>query len=649
MKKIKLQKLTLTNFKCHKSLTVEFDGQNASIYGDNATGKTSLYDAFLWCLFGKDSAGQSDKLVDIKPLNDKGEVADHEAITEVEAVLSVDGDTKTLRRSLREVWTTKRGRDEASFDGNTTEYMIDGVPMKANAYVTAVEDMVGSEELFLLLTRVNYFPSIMPWQKRREILFDITGICEDRVIMETDDKFAPVLEAMGKGTPEDLKKKLAAEKKALLVTKNTTPARISENQKIIDALAETDFDLVAREKADLEEMVIGLETNLLAIQNDRAIQEAELKRRDVAMQIKNLDAENRLYRQGQERAAITVDVVGLKAGLKRWESRLQTAIARVKFQRSEVERYQESIATERQNWIEKNAIEFTGDSCPTCGQTLPAALLEAEKAKWGKAKAAVLESIQRNADRYKEALVTTQANLEAAIEECVEIENEIARRKDELAEAEKAEAATPVIVDMPDYAEKKAALLSFLADAEEYLASLKDNSAEEESKIKAKIRDCREDIAALAKTLGEKAALEYAVRRMDELREEAAKAAEKLRSVEAILFLLDDYARYKTSFVEESVNSMFRLAQFRLFREQANGGVEDRCDVTVDGVPYVGLNNGMRINVGLDIVNTLSRHFGVYVPLWIDNAESVTNLETSDTQVIRLVVSENDKEVRVQL
>ena len=508
MKKIKLQKLTLTNFKCHESLVAEFDGQNASIYGDNATGKTSLYDGFLWCLFGKDSAGNSDKVADIKPLNERGEVADHEAITEVEAVLSVDGDTKTLRRSLREVWTTKRGRDEASFDGNTTEYMIDGVPMKANAYATEVENLVGSEELFLLLTRVNYFPSIMPWQKRREILFDITGICEDRVIMETDDKFSPVLEAMGKGTPEDLKKKLAAEKKALLVTKNTTPARISENQKIIDALAETDFDLVAREKADLEEMVIGLETNLLAIQNDRAIQEAELKRRDVAMQIKNLDAENRLYRQGQERSAVTVDVVGLKAGLKRWESRLQTAIARVKFQRSEVERYQCSIATERQNWIEKNAIEFTGDSCPTCGQTLPAALLEAEKDKWEKAKAAVLGSIQRNAERYKEALVTAQANLEAAIEECVEIENEIARRKDELAEAEKAEAATPVIVDMPDYAEKKAALLSFLADAEEYLASLKDNSAEEESKIKAKIRDCREDIAALAKTLGEKAALE---------------------------------------------------------------------------------------------------------------------------------------------
>ena len=647
MKKIKLQKLTLTNFKCHKSLVVEFDGQNASIYGDNATGKTSLYDGFLWCLFGKDSAGNSDKVADIKPLNERGEVAYHEAITEVEAVLSVDGDTKTLRRSLREVWTTKRGREVASFDGNTTEYIIDGVPMKANAYATEVENLVGSEELFLLLTRVNYFPSIMPWQKRREILFDITGICEDRVIMETDDKFSPVLEAMGKGTPEDLKKKLAAEKKALLVTKNTTPARISENQKIIDALAETDFDLVAREKADLEEMVIGLETNLLAIQNNSAIQEAELKRREVTIQIKNLDEENRLYRQGQERAAKTVDVVGLQAGLKRWESRLQTAIARVKFQRSEVERYQGRIATERQNWIDKNAIEFTGDSCPTCGQTLPEALLEAEKTKWEKTKAAVLESIQRNAELDKKSLVTAQANLEAAIEECVEIENEIARRKDELAEAEKAEAATPVIMDMPDYTEKKAVLLSFLADSEEYLASLKDNSAAEESKIKVKIRECRDDIAALGKTLGEKAALEYAVRRMDELREEAAKAAEKLRSVEAILFLLEDYARYKTSFVEESVNSMFRLAQFRLFREQANGGVEDRCDVTVDGVPYVGLNNGMRINVGLDIVNTLSRHFGVYVPLWIDNAESVTNLETSDTQVIRLVVSENDKEVRI--
>lgn len=67
-----------------------------------------------------------------------------------------------------------------------------------------------------------------------------------------------------------------------------------------------------------------------------------------------------------------------------------------------------------------------------------------------------------------------------------------------------------------------------------------------------------------------------------------------------------------------------------------------------DGVSYVGLNNGAKINVGIDIINTLSRHYGVAVPLFVDNAESVTNLEYAATQVIRLVVSESDKKLRCE-
>ena len=114
-----------------------------------------------------------------------------------------------------------------------------------------------------------------------------------------------------------------------------------------------------------------------------------------------------------------------------------------------------------------------------------------------------------------------------------------------------------------------------------------------------------------------------------------------------MLFLMDEYSRYKTRFVEDSINGLFRIARFRLFREQANGGVEERCDVVHDGVPYISVNNGMKINLGIDIINTLSTAFGVSVPLFIDNAESVTRLEASASQIVRLVVSENDKELRV--
>ena len=108
MTEIKINRLRLENFKCHRSLTLDFMGGNASIYGDNATGKTSVYDALTWLLFGKDSSGNGEKNIEIKPLDASGEVRDHDAITEVEAALQVNGEEVTLRRTYQEVWTDRK-------------------------------------------------------------------------------------------------------------------------------------------------------------------------------------------------------------------------------------------------------------------------------------------------------------------------------------------------------------------------------------------------------------------------------------------------------------------------------------------------------------------------------------------------------------
>jgi len=158
----------------------------------------------------------------------------------------------------------------------------------------------------------------------------------------------------------------------------------------------------------------------------------------------------------------------------------------------------------------------------------------------------------------------------------------------------------------------------------------------------------RQEISKKWEILGKRSALERARERIAELQQQAREAAEQLESIEGQLYMLDEFTRYKTRFVEDSINSLFRVARFRLFREQANGGIEERCDVVCGGVPYMGLNNGAKINIGIDIINTLSRHYGVAVPLFVDNAESVTRLEYAATQVIRLVVSESDKELRCE-
>ena len=113
---IELKKLELLNFKGIKELTIDF-GKETSIYGENATGKTTIFDAFTWLLFGKDSANKSD--FNIKILNKNGETI-HGLNDQVTGTLIVGNKEVILRRALKENWVKKRGSADSIFSGNST-------------------------------------------------------------------------------------------------------------------------------------------------------------------------------------------------------------------------------------------------------------------------------------------------------------------------------------------------------------------------------------------------------------------------------------------------------------------------------------------------------------------------------------------------
>lgn len=136
---LKLMDLEIRNFKGCGSLSLPLDGRSASIYGDNAAGKTTVYDALTWLLFGKDSRGNGS--FEIKPLDAAGEVADHGAVTEVSATLWADGEPVTLRKTYYEKWSVKRGNADATYDGNTSEYYVDDVPVKKYAFEAKVDEL----------------------------------------------------------------------------------------------------------------------------------------------------------------------------------------------------------------------------------------------------------------------------------------------------------------------------------------------------------------------------------------------------------------------------------------------------------------------------------------------------------------------------
>lgn len=641
---IKLISIHMENFKCHKNLTVDFGGRDASIYGDNATGKTSIYDAFCWLLFGKDSAGNGEKNIDIKPLNENGEVADHDAVTEVEAVLLADGEERSLKRTYREIWSTKRGSSEASYDGNTSDYYVDGVPCKQTAFKAAVAELV-DEDTFRLLTTVNYFPEVMPWAKRRETLFGLFGAESDREIMAGSEKFRPLLDALGRMEMGDLRKVLAQKKKGLMADRNELPARISECEKTIADLEGLDFEGAAEQLEALSGRKEAIASELLAIRQNTAVQRKELEIRECRMELDSLEAENRRYRMEQE--AKKPNVAALERELRQNEGYLASAKRQLERLGLEKSRCEKAIEASREQWKKKRAERYEGtETCPTCGQRLPESAVNAAVSAWADRQKAAMDGLVADSKRQKENLALYQQEETELVADIHGYQTQIKELEDRIADARMA-ASSAEVRDMEGYAEKKAAAEQKLEAMNGELSTLKDSAERTASGLRTRQREIDWEIEKQNAILGKKSALEYAQGRIQELRKNAKDAAAALSEVEKLLYLADEFSRFKAGALEDGINRHFKLANFRLFREQANGGVEERCDVTYDGVPYTGLNNGMKINVGIDIIDTLSAAYGISVPLFIDNAESVTNLNHCGCQIIRLVVSENDKELRI--
>ena len=640
MKDIKLISLELTNFKCHRHLRLDFDGRNTEIAGDNATGKTSVYDSLMWLLFSKDSQGNGDKNLEVKPLDSDGNVIDHDAITEVEAIFQVNGEKLALCRTYREKWETRRGSAEAVFTGNTSEYTIDGVPVKRNGFQDKVNELV-DEDTFRLLTNTSYFAAGISWQERREILFKVAGVMEDGQILATNEQFTPLVESMGKLSLEDYKKKLLAEKRKFFGAKTEIPARISECQKTIQDVQGLDFTKAKAQVEALQATLNGISEQIIAIEHDNAADQKRLEIGNAQLELSQLENENKAYRNNQ--LVGSVNVHGLSVRITSLRRQMESKKLSMANESTYITRLDADITASRNEWMSVNVETFTVGKCRTCGQDLPAEQVKAAKEKFEAEKKKHLDKILQDANHYKGLKAQAEDRLTKVAEEISQMDAEIA---DLQAQIDAAEAARVEPKDMDDYAERKAAIMARMQTLSEELHDMMLASAYVIDKLRDEKTEIQAAISVQMAIVNKESMLDYSRQRVEELREDARNAAECLEAIEKMLFLMDEYIRYKTRFVEDSINGLFRIARFRLFREQANGGSEDRCDVVYDGVPYISVNNGMKINLGIDIINTLSMAYGVRVPLFVDNSESVTKLETCNSQIIQLRVK-NDKELRV--
>ena len=630
---IHLHQLTLTNFKGIKELTVEFNNVT-NIQGDNGTGKSTLFDAFTWLLFGKDSHEAKD--FNIKTLDQAGNATpmlEHA----VEGLLSADGVESILRRVYQEKWQRRRGSEQSELTGHETLYYWNGVPLQAGEYKTKIEALV-NEGLFKLLTSTLYFNS-MKWNDRRQVLILIAGEIPDSEVMAAMNKqqVAKITAILNSGKPlADFRKELAMRKKKLSDDLRTIPSRVDEVTRAIPQA--TDFEAVkadiSKASATLTEIEDTINDQVSAYKSQgeavQAIQNEifKLKHKQQAIAFEEEAKAQRIY---NEHALLISNIKHRHTECLRLSEAARDSLPKLIQTKTEAEK---SICQLRLQWADNNAIEFVFDEedsiCPTCKQPIDVDKSELQ-ARFEEQKASELSEISEEGKR--QALLASQTSriIDQTNNEISNLAREASDLEAKLKSAMSAELDSVIPADSKTLQDEIQKLeLQILESPKLDIESLKQQKA-----------DVSDEINRLQAILGTGEVINRGKARINYLLSEEKTLSQHISDLEQQEFAMDAYTRSRMDMVEARVNGKFSLVKFRMFNTLINGGIEEACDCMVHGVPYADVNSAGKIQAGIDIIGTLSKHYKISAPIWIDNRESTNNIPPTKSQLINLIVSKD--------
>ena len=635
---ILLKSLDLVHFKCFNVLHLDFHEGVNNIYGENAAGKTSVYDALTWLLFNKDSAGGARP--GIKPHH-----APAGTMPEVTAVLEVDGEPIKLRKVLREKWEKPRGSSIERYAGDTRDYYIDDVPLAENEYKRRIAELI-DEQQFKLLTDVWAVTSKMHWKDRRTLLAEICGLPEDKQLLAAAPQFAELTEKVGRRTVDEYKSVLMKQRKDMNANLNTLPVRVDECSRMVSELESLDFAAARAESDRLQAERERLQGEIVKLSNNTLAAQARNERDELKNQLSELEVENNAHLASQ-RVPVEDETPALTAALDRAKHEADRLTRTIAQERDLVLNGETRLDDYRARWRAIDAEVFTDEHCPTCGQVFPAERL-------AESRAAFAEHQKQRKDALLEDSKMVKQGIAAAKDRLLTAETALKTAQDELQKAQIAlDSYTPPVEvvpeNLPDYDRRKGAILTLIADVEKRLDRLSGDTAAEKSRLETEHAELTRRKLESDAVLAKEQTLADTRRRIAALQAEQRTAAAEVEQMDRLIAMCEEFTRYRVQAITESVNSRFRLTRWRLFTEQVNGGLADCCEpMDRNGSTFDGTNNAMKINIGMDIIDTLSEFYGVRVPLFVDNAESVTQLQPIGSQVVRLVVSEQDKELRIE-
>lgn len=635
---MKLIELTLENFKGTKSFTLDLPGgTDIAAYGSNHCGKTTLADAYYWLLLGKNSEGKADF-----KLKTHGTTGLDYAVS---GIFVHNGQEVTLRRVLKENWVRKNGEDHSELKGHKTEYFINDVPKGEGEYKKFLTEFLGVDEKTLyLLTDPRMFSEKLKDSERRDILLErFAAGLSDQAILNSQEELKPLLESLGYMSIDDYTEKLKSQRRRINQQLEAIPNRMDEAER-----AKPEAKFTKADRTRLKELLarkVELEQNIQQVKNG----EISISLREQLARIKESIAKAKLaytakFLHGNDE--IEKQAANVRSELQSVRNQRMTLDRKMRERETFINDCEKELPDLRKEWQTVYAQDFTGGCiCPACGQALPEEQVKEAQKQFKLHRAEKLDAI----DKKGKELVQTKEEFTIALnqekEELQRMDLKIKDLQNQLEQLSKAIITPPPFEESREYtklAEEQSRLESELQESVQNMGEQVDGYRQKLAEISSEMEEIKQREAA-------QKMVEAQEKRMEELKEEERKLGIQLSECEHMLSLAGKFVTVKAEAVEDRVNSAFHNVRWKLFEQQVNGGIKPCCKAMVHDVDYANLSNSEKVNAGLDIIQGLGKQIGFQPPVWVDNGESTTSFLPIDAQLIRLNVSEQDEQLRVEV
>jgi len=668
--KIKIQKLELTNFKCFRSKEFQFGEDITTIRGRNGVGKTTIFDAILFCLFGKNSQDQTK--FDIKTHDEQGNIIPH-LDHSVELTLSlVEGEyerTAVLRHSVREKWNKKRGATEEVFAGDTHEYFVNGELYTANDYKKYIDSLI-DEQTFRILTNPQYFTSLK-WKDQREILTRMVGSIEPEVIANTDE-LVTLCHQLDNSNDDIIsyRKHLSYQIKKVKEQLEKIPVRLEEQNKALPE--KLDWMQIEKYIVEKRDAITELDKQILAIRQGNG---SDVKRTELRNQISATTAaiDKKVY---AARDKESVSVREKSKAVSEYSIKFNEALNNQKLMEQTIEadkrliaRCEETIKDcdselqqLRNDWPNSRfEVDPNAAYCPTCGQPLPADVVEGRietmRQEFNKTLEKEKQTLRDKAAKVKKDKEDAEAERISSANKLSSDTEELARIKEEIntifankskLEKEPVKTADEILSEDPQYTE----LLSQLEQLKSAIENITDSDDNKEklTELEANKAQYEAEVTNLQHQLATKSQYDKIQSLIDGINNEQKSLVEQLSELERKEDIARQYEDRQNEILESRVNEHFKITRWKMFRTVVNNGDpynEPYCECyDLNGTAYHdGLNQAARLNIGLDIINAMSRVYNTSAPVIIDQSESTLSILPTSGQQLRLQVFYSDLQV----